>query len=144
MLTLSEARRLALSFAEVTEEDHHGIPSFRVRGKIFATMPDDDHVRLMFDPDLARMLVRADPDACEELWWGKRLSGVTVRLATTDYRRFGELLEDAWRRKAPQRLQLGAYDDGAPGSTGKVSTRRSPRGKARGGAASPRRGGPGR
>jgi hypothetical protein len=40
MLTLSEARRLALSFAEVTEEDHHGIPSFRVRGKIFATVPD--------------------------------------------------------------------------------------------------------
>jgi hypothetical protein len=144
MLTLSEARRLALSFAEVTEEDHHGIPSFRVRGKIFATVPDADHVRLMFDPDVARLIVRADPDACEELWWGKRLSGVTVRLARADHRRFADLLEDAWRRKAPQRLQLGAYEDGAPGSTGKVSTRRSPPGRARGGASSPRRGGPGR
>ena len=144
MLTISEARRLALSFAEVTEEDHHGIPSFRVRGKIFATVPDADHVRLMFDPDVARVIVRADPDACEELWWGKRLSGVTVGLARADHRRFADLLEDAWRRKAPQRLQLGAYEDGVPGSTGKVSTRRSPPGRVRGGAPAPRRGGPGR
>src|SRR5215510_10384976 len=94
--------------------------------------------------DLARTIVRGDPDACEELWWGKRLSGVTVRLARADHRRFADLLEDAWRRKAPQGLQLGAYEDGAPGSTGKVSTRRSPPGRARGGASSPRRGGPGR
>ena len=58
MLTLAEARRLALSFAEVTEEDHHGIPSFRVLGKIFATVPDDAHVRVMLDPDAARLVVR--------------------------------------------------------------------------------------
>jgi len=149
MLTLSEARRLALSFAEVTEEDHHGIPSFRVRGKIFATVPDGDHVRLMFDPDVARMIARADANACEELWWGKRLSGVTVRLGRADHRRFAELLEDAWRRKAPQRLQLGSYED-VPGPAGKTSTRRSSSGrsgapgKVRGGTPSARRGGPGR
>src|SRR5215475_9659057 len=146
MLTLSEARRLALSFAEVTEEDHHGIPSFRVRGKIFATVPDADHVRLMFEPDVARLIVRADPDICEELWWGKRLSGVTVRLGRADHRRFTDLLEDAWRRKAPQRLQLGSYEDG-PVPAGKTSTRRSSAGrsgapgKARGVAPSARRGG---
>jgi hypothetical protein len=146
MVTLAEARRLALSFAEVTEEDHHGMPSFRVRGKIFATVPDDEHVRVMLDAEVARMVVRADPGACEELWWGKRLSGVSVRLAGADHRRFADLLEDAWRRKALQRLQLGSYD-GAPGSAGPVSTRstrRSPPGRTRGGIPSARSGGPGR
>jgi hypothetical protein len=100
----------------------------------------------MLDPDVARAVVRADPGACEELWWGKRLSGVSVRLARADHGRFADLLEDAWRRKAPQRLQLGSYDE-APGSAGRVSTRSAPRslpGRARGGTPSARRGGPGR
>jgi hypothetical protein len=30
VVTLAEARRLALALPETTEEDHHGIPSFRV------------------------------------------------------------------------------------------------------------------
>ena len=140
MLTLADARRLALSFSEVTEEDHHGMPSFRVRGKIFATVPDEDHLRLMFDADVARAVAHAHPEVCEELWWGKRLSGVTVQLTRADHRWFAELLEDAWRRRAPQRLQLGDYDD-APGPAGKLSTRRSPPGRARGGRPSGRRSG---
>jgi hypothetical protein len=150
MLTLAEARRLALSFAEVTEEDHHGIPSFRVLGKIFATVPDDAHVRVMLDPDTARLVVRGDSGACEELWWGKTLSGVCVRLARADHARFAALLEDAWRRKAPKRLQLGRYDDDAPGSAGKRPTRRSSTGrtgasgKTAGSRGSARRGTPGR
>ena len=40
-MTLAAARRLALSFPEATEQDHHGMPSFRVDGKIFTTVPDE-------------------------------------------------------------------------------------------------------
>ena len=104
MVTLAEARRLALALLETTEEDHHGIPSFRVRNKIFATVPDGDHVRVMLDPDATRAAVGEDPGAFQELWWGKKLSGVTVTLASADHRRVTELLEDAWRRVAPKRL----------------------------------------
>ena len=32
-----KARRLALALPDAVEEDHHGRPSFRVGGKIFAT-----------------------------------------------------------------------------------------------------------
>jgi hypothetical protein len=39
MSTLGKARSLALALPGVTEEDHHGITSFRVDGKIFATVP---------------------------------------------------------------------------------------------------------
>ena len=104
MVTLAEARRLALALPETTEEDHHGIPSFRVRSKVFATVPDGDHVRVMLDPDATRAAVGEDPGAFQELWWGKKLSGVTVTLASADHRRVTELLEDAWRRVAPKRL----------------------------------------
>jgi hypothetical protein len=45
-----DIRRLALAFPEAVEADHHGIPSFRVAGKIFCTLT----------PDLARMMVKLD------------------------------------------------------------------------------------
>lgn len=35
-----EVRRAALALPEVTEADHHGRPSFRVHGKIVATIAD--------------------------------------------------------------------------------------------------------
>ena len=44
-MTPDEARRLALALPESAEQDHHGFPSFRIRGRIFATLPDDTHVR---------------------------------------------------------------------------------------------------
>src|SRR6201993_4314694 len=38
VVTVDEARALALSLPEAVEQDHHGKPSFRVGGKIFATL----------------------------------------------------------------------------------------------------------
>lgn len=109
MMRLSTARRLALSFPETTEEDHHGCPSFRVAKKIFATLPDKDHVHVMLSSDEIDMAVGTDPDACEELWWGKKLAGVRVRLATVDQEMLAALLREAWRRRAPARL-LKSFD----------------------------------
>ena len=37
-VTADEARALALSLPEAVEQDHHGRPSFRVGGRIFATL----------------------------------------------------------------------------------------------------------
>jgi hypothetical protein len=44
-----EARRLALALPGAVEADHHGRPSFRVAGKIFATLRDDNHLNVMLD-----------------------------------------------------------------------------------------------
>jgi hypothetical protein len=104
-----EARRLALSLPEAVEQDHHGFPSFRVRGKIFATMPDDRQLNVMLGEDGIREAVGVDPGACELLWWGKRLSAVRVDLGRVDGAFLAELLADAWRRKAPRSL-AHAYD----------------------------------
>jgi hypothetical protein len=102
--TLAQARRVALSLPEATEQDHHGLPSFRVRNKIFATVPDDAHLRVMLDPDMARAVAETDPETFEQLWWGKKLCGVTVTLAKVGGAALAELLEQAWRRQAPRRL----------------------------------------
>ena len=126
MVTLAEACRMALSLPEATEEDHHGIPSFRVGNKIFATVPDDEHLRIMLDAHTTHAAVTEDPVMFEQLWWGKKLSGVCVTLGRADRRRLAELLEEAWRRIAPRRLLLPP-DDGAPAVGGSASNRRRKR-----------------
>ena len=73
-----------MALPETVEQDHFGNPSFRVRGRIFATVPDADHVNVMIDAFDVESVVRDYPESCEELWWGKRLSGVRVSLADAE------------------------------------------------------------
>jgi hypothetical protein len=105
---------LALSFPDVTEQDHHGMPSFRVQGKIFTTVPDQRHLNVMLDSFLTHAAVGTDPVACEELWWGKHLSGVRINLDHVTRAMLGDLLEEAWLRRAPKRLR-DAYERERPG-----------------------------
>ncbi len=107
-MTGDEARKLALALPEATEQDHHGRPSFRVAGKIFATLWDPGHMNVMVDEPGIRTAVQARPEVCEEVWWGNRLSAVRVSLADIDSKMVADLLADAWEGKAPARLARGA------------------------------------
>lgn len=104
MIKVGEVRRLALSLPGTSEKDHHGIPSFRVGEKIFATVPDNDHIHVMVGQDEVEMAIGAAAAAYEELWWGNRLAGVRVNLAAADRELVAVLVREAWRRKAPRRL----------------------------------------
>ena len=103
-VSTDEARATALSFPEAVESDHHGRPSFRVGGKIFATLWNDDRMNVMLDEGGVRTAVERSPGACEEVWWGKRLAAVGVTLSGVDAPFLRELLADAWETKAPRRL----------------------------------------
>ena len=104
MTTLAHVRRIALSLPQTTEQDHHGFPSFRVAGNIFATVPNAAHLHVMLPDTHVEMAIGTSPHACEELWWGKRLSGVRVTLASAQPNLVSMLLTEAWRLKAPARL----------------------------------------
>jgi hypothetical protein len=104
MVSRDDARKLALSLPEAVEQDHHGRPSFRVAGKIFATQWDEQHLNVMLDEGGVRTAVAAHPEACEEVWWGKRLAAVRVDLRRADAPLLADLLSDAWETKAPKRL----------------------------------------
>jgi hypothetical protein len=93
-----------LALPEAVEQGHWGNPSFRVRGRIFATLPDEGHANVMIDPFDVEAAVGENPESCGELWWGKQLSGVRVSLAQASPQMVEALLEAAWRRKAPKRL----------------------------------------
>ncbi|MGN6867865.1 MAG: MmcQ/YjbR family DNA-binding protein [Solirubrobacteraceae bacterium] len=100
MVSTDEARRLALALPEAVEQDHHGRPSFRVAGRIFATLWDPEHMNVMLDEPGILTAVAAHPDVCAEVMWGTRLAAVRVTLPDADPELLGGLLEDAWEGKA--------------------------------------------
>jgi hypothetical protein len=104
MVSREHARQLALALPEAVEQDHHGRPSFRVAGKIFATQWDEDHMNVMLDQGGILTAIQGDPDTCEEVWWGKRPTAVRVNLRRVDAETLATLLADAWEGKAPKRL----------------------------------------
>lgn len=104
MVSRQQARSLALALPEASEQDHHGRPSFRVAGKIFATLWDESHMNVMLDEDGIRTAVESEPEMCAEFWWGKRLGAVSVNLHRANANLVADLLTDAWERKAPRRL----------------------------------------
>ena len=104
MVTLEQARALALALPEAIEQDHHGRPSFRVAARIYATLWDAEHMNVMLDEPGIRTAVAAHPGCCAEVHWGRRLAAVRVLLPAVDRTLLSELLADAWEGKAPARL----------------------------------------
>jgi hypothetical protein len=105
-MTAAQFRKIALSFAEVSESAHMNHPDFRVGGKIFATLgyPDDEHGMVILPPEEQARLVRSRPKvfAPAKGAWGKHGS-TTVRLDAIDASTLRSALEIAWRNKAPKK-----------------------------------------
>ena len=104
-ISAAGVRKLALAFPEATEQPHHDMTSFRVRGKIFATMsPDGGRLHVFLPQDEVASYCAEFPSGVEELWWGKKLSGCRVLLRHVDRALVREMLAESWRRKAPKSL----------------------------------------
>jgi hypothetical protein len=102
-LTPDDVRELALALPGAVEQDHHGRASFRVGGRIFATLWSEERVNVMLDDGGILTALDAHPDVCEPVHWGKRLAAVGVRFAEADRALLAELLEDAWEEKGGTR-----------------------------------------
>jgi hypothetical protein len=100
MLSAADARALALSLPGAIERDHHGRPSFRVRGKIFATLWSASELNVMVADELIRVAVESEPGACSPRYWGKRLAALQVDLTLADPELVRDLLHAAWSRRA--------------------------------------------
>ena len=113
-MRLDTARKFALSLPETTEAPHFDMSSFRVKGKIFCTVPPDGkRLHIPVGVHEVQALVAENPKAYEVIIWGKRevSDWVRVHLPHANAAEVKELLEEAWRSKAPKRV-LAAYDAG--------------------------------
>jgi hypothetical protein len=81
-MKLSQVRTQALALEAVTEEPHHDYSSFRVRGKIFITVPPQgDHIHVFVPGEKQDEAVALYPSFIEKLFWGRKTLGVRVNLA---------------------------------------------------------------
>ncbi|TLY52734.1 MAG: MmcQ/YjbR family DNA-binding protein [Gammaproteobacteria bacterium] len=100
-----EIRKFALSLPATNEEPHFESASFRIKGKIFATLPTGGEYAHIFVADEQReMALAMYPEFIEQLVWGKKIWGVRVSLAKAKSAFVRTLLTGAWRRKAPKAL----------------------------------------
>jgi hypothetical protein len=100
-------RRLALALPEAVEADHHGIPSFRVAGKIFCTIRlEPPRMMVKLDPEDQANLAAGHPGAVEPVpgYWGRKGS-TFVAYEAADEALIRTLLEMAWANVAPARLR---------------------------------------
>ena len=104
-MNLQQVREFSLSLPEATEEPHFAYTSFRVGGKIFATVPPEEtHLHVFVDEALRIPLVAAKPKVFEDLHWGAKIVGIRILLKRAPANTVFELLVEAWKRKAPKRL----------------------------------------
>ena len=82
-MKLEPVRKHAMSLEVVTEEPHHDYSSFRVRGKIFVTIPPGEAFIHVFVGEEARERALAmHPEFLEKLLWGSKVLGLRVHLAS--------------------------------------------------------------
>lgn len=100
-----EVRRFALSLPEAHEAPHSESAAFRIRGKIFATLPaGGGHAHVFVDDEQREMALELHPEFIDKLVWGNKVWGVRVQLAKAKPEAVQALLRSAWRRKAPKIL----------------------------------------
>ena len=73
-MKIAQVRRFALSLPEVREEPHFQYSSFRIRGKIFATVPPDGkYLHVFVSEDEREIAVALDPEFLEDLHRGGKV-----------------------------------------------------------------------
>lgn len=99
------ARSFALGLPGALERDHHGIPSFRVSDRIFATLPEPGLLRVFVGEQAIQAAVAEYPDACHPVYWGRKLSGVGIDLGRAPKDLVQEYLTEAWAARASRQLR---------------------------------------
>jgi hypothetical protein len=106
-MTAEDFRNMALSFPEASEGSHMGHPDFRVRGKIFATIPypGQDLGMVKLKPEQQATFIEANVEVFAPVkgGWGRK-GATTVRLEAADAPTLHSALLTAWRNAAPKRL----------------------------------------
>jgi len=105
-VTPTTVQRLMLALPGIEEGSSYGMPSFKLAGKFFARLRDDDtvlvvHLRSFDDRD---HLITSKPEAFFVTDHYRNYPTILIRLAAVSSSALQEILADAWRRGAPRRM----------------------------------------
>jgi len=115
VITLSEARKLALALPEVEEKSHFNQPDFRVKGKIFAVLhPEKNEIMVKLSIIDQSVFCGIDKNVIYPVpgGWGRK-GATLIKLEKVRRSIFLDALTTAWKTAAPVRLAAKYY----PGSS---------------------------
>src|SRR5262245_32761046 len=96
---------MLLALPAVEEGTSYGTPAFRVSGKMLARFHQDGESLVVPVEFAAReVMMGANPETFYTTNHYHCYPLMLVRLSKVDFAELKELLEDAWRRRAPKRL----------------------------------------
>jgi hypothetical protein len=110
--TWDDVVAIGTALPEVEVGTTYGTPALKVRGKLMCRMREDPETALVLrvsDMGEREALLQGQPDAFFTIPHYDEHSYVLVRLAAVDRDELAELLEEAWRLRAPKRL-VAAHD----------------------------------
>lgn len=104
-MTPDAFRKIALSLPEAEEKSHFGKADFRVRNRIFATLPGDGSGVLKLTPEQQAMMCAAEPRLLAPVagGWGRK-GWTRLDLGQSDEATATSALTTAWRNVAPWKL----------------------------------------
>ncbi|MFD3540137.1 MmcQ/YjbR family DNA-binding protein [Streptomyces sp. NPDC058662] len=111
-----EVRTIALSLPDSSEKPAWGMPTFRVGGKVFAALADDDaSIGVKCPKEDRAELIAAEPEKFflreghdDNYAW------IRVRLDAVDAAELRSILTDSWLLAAPKRLAAAHPELGGP------------------------------
>lgn len=115
MITMDDIRRFATAFPEVEESLHfrHKQPVFKVKGNAFAGGEKGEATAVFsVSQEEAEAAIADDPAIYDDVWRmaaTKSFVGLRVQLDKVSKERVQELVEHAWRNRAPKKV-VDAYD----------------------------------
>ena len=96
-MKINAVRAHALSLETVTEEPHHHFSSFRVRGKIFVTVPpDEEFIHVFVGEEDRETALALYPNFLEKLLWGSKVLGLRVHLQAATPNAVKSLIDKAY------------------------------------------------
>lgn len=102
-MKFADVRRFALSLPDVTEQPHFHLASFRVHGRIFVTVPPErDHIRVFVTGTAREQALAVHAEIVEKLFWGGKVVGVRVNLASAEAMAVRDLIREAHSEKSAQ------------------------------------------
>jgi hypothetical protein len=100
------ARKLALGMPEATEKSHFGNADFRVRNKIFMSLPEPGRAVVKLTREQQEVLCGAEPAIFVPVkgGWGRQ-GWTSVMLAESDETTLHSAIRQAWLNVAPAKLR---------------------------------------
>jgi hypothetical protein len=107
MISKAQVKKIVLSFAGAEEGMSYGYPSYKVAGKFFTRLRDEDNslVVSVGSIDERDMLLEADPAAFHITDHYKNYAYVLVRIAEIDAGSLRAMLHKRWLEICPKKLR---------------------------------------